>query len=304
MKKARTFLVQNPTPNEHSNYFKEDLGSEDILEIEKKILPKKNPNIFLKGGRKEGLELIKNIENLKEYKDLRNYPYLKGTSGLSAHHKFGTVSIRESYKKAKDAHGIDCHFINELYWRDFYTYIAFHFPYVFGHAFQKKYENLNWEYSKNLWQAWCEGKTGYPIVDAGMRELNTTGWMHNRTRMIVASFLTKDLRIDWKLGEKYFAKLLIDYDPSVNNSSWQWASSTGTDAQPYFRIFNPWLQQKKFDPECVYIKKWIPELCDLSPEEIHSLEDSRPLTLEDYPRPIVDHMKEKEKTLAMFESMK
>jgi deoxyribodipyrimidine photo-lyase len=192
--------------------------------------------------------------------------------------------------------------IRELYWRDFATHVAYHRPDVFEGNFNKKYDGLVWEENDLAFKKWCEGRTGFPIVDAGMRQLNTTGWMHNRVRMIVASFLTKDLRIDWRKGERYFAQRLVDYDPCVNNGSWQWAASTGYDAQPYFRIFNPWTQQKNFDPEAEYIKRYIPELRDLSAKEIHALGDKQPdlFSSVEYPKPMVDHKRAREETLAWF----
>lgn len=159
---------------------------------------------------------------------------------------------------------------------------------------------MEWDNSEVFFKAWCEGKTGFPIIDAGMRELNETGYMHNRVRMIVSSFLVKDLHIDWRWGEKYFAMKLVDYDPSLNNGNWQWAASTGCDAQPYFRIFNPWNQQKKFDPECKYIKQWIPELRDLEPAVIHNFEKSPPPEETDYPKTIVNHKEETAKTLLLY----
>jgi deoxyribodipyrimidine photo-lyase len=199
--------------------------------------------------------------------------------------------------------GRDHTLINELHWRDFFTHIAVVYPYVFKGAFKKKFDSLSWSDDEKLFDAWCKGKTGFPIVDAGMRELNTTGYMHNRVRMIVSSFLVKDLHIDWKWGERYFASQLVDYDPCVNNGNWQWAASTGADSQPYFRIFNPWLQQKKFDPDCLYIKKWIPELEGLSPKVIHSMDKGQQLMGVDYPQPIVDHSKERNVALAAFKSV-
>jgi len=187
--------------------------------------------------------------------------------------------------------GLDNGLVNELYWRDFYTHVAYHYPHVFGSAFRKKYNDVKWSHDKKLFKLWCEGKTGFPIVDAGMRQLNETGWMHNRVRMIVASFLTKTLHIDWQWGEKYFAQKLVDYDPCVNNGGWQWAASTGTDAQPYFRIFNPWRQQEKFDADCAYIKRWVPELSGYTRKEIHKGEATEQ---------IVDHDVERKITLEMF----
>ena len=198
--------------------------------------------------------------------------------------------------------GFNNQLITELFWRDFYTHLTHFFPYVFGHSFNKKYELLKWENDKKKFSAWCEGRTGFPIVDAGMRQLNKTGWMHNRVRMIVASFLTKDLHIDWRWGEKYFSSKLVDYDPSSNNGGWQWAASTGADAQPYFRIFNPWRQQERFDPDALYIKEWIPELSDLTPKEIHNLNqnDIFSKTFVDYTYPIVDHKIESEKSKDLY----
>jgi deoxyribodipyrimidine photo-lyase len=166
-----------------------------------------------------------------------------------------------------------------------------------------KYKSIKWSQNERYFHAWCEGLTGFPIVDAGMRELNATGYMHNRVRMIVASFLTKDLHIDWRLGEKYFAQKLVDYDPAVNNGNWQWVASTGCDAQPYFRVFNPWLQQKKFDPDCLYIKRWIPELAMLPPKSIHGLSKIKSKLMANYPHPMVDHVIESQKAKIMFKKI-
>lgn len=265
--------------------------------------PKSNPNLFRKGGRAEALRILNNFSKYANYDQERNLPALPGTTGLSAHLKFGTVSAREVYWKTKETYGTEHSLIRELYWRDFFTHIAFHFPHVFGRAFNTKLDALEWDYDQDAFLAWCDGQTGFPLVDAGMRELNATGFMHNRVRMVVASFLTKDLHIDWRWGEKYFAQKLIDYDPAVNNGNWQWASSTGCDAQPYFRIFNPWLQQEKFDRDAIYIKRWIPELETLSAKTIHNLSDTA-IKRGSYPKPIVDHAQEKISTLAMFEAVK
>jgi len=225
-------------------------------------------SLFL-GGRAEGLRQMEHVKNLIDYKVERDFMNTDGTSRLSPHIKFGTISSREFYRDVVLKFGPEHNLITELYWRDFYAHLAFAFPYVFGNAFNKKYAEMKWEESDEDLQSWKDGMTGYPIVDAGMRQLNTTGWMHNRARMIVASFLTKHLLIDWREGEKYFAQKLVDYDPATNNGSWQWAASTGADAQPYFRIFNPWSQQEKFDKECEYIREFVPELSALSNKEIH-----------------------------------
>jgi deoxyribodipyrimidine photo-lyase len=210
------------------------------------------------------------------------------------------VSVREIFHALIKQLGTKHPLVRQLYWRDFFTYLAYHKPSVFGHPYQEKYQHLEWNNNKKLFTTWCKGETGFPIVDAGMRELNATGFMHNRVRMIVASFLVKDLHINWLWGEKYFAQQLVDYDPAVNNGNWQWCASTGCDAQPYFRIFNPWLQQKKYDSECIYIKKWIPELISYSPKIIHNwfkesfdrLRMNGQNKTKGYPRPIVDHKRQ------------
>ncbi|MBW3019977.1 DNA photolyase family protein, partial [Candidatus Woesearchaeota archaeon] len=260
LRKARQIDVKKPVKNNLSNYYTQKISNEESSKIFDKILTVNNKNILLNGGIKEAKELLKKSKSLDYYDNNRNFPRLDYTSHLSSHNKFGTISIREIYSSFKD--NFQEVLINELYWRDFFTHIIYHFPNVLDGAFKNKYNKIKWDNDKKLFQKWCEGKTGFPIVDAGMRELNTTGYMHNRVRMIVASFLVKDLHINWQWGEKYFAQNLIDYDPAVNNGNWQWAASTGCDAQPYFRIFNPWSQQEKFDRDCEYIKKWVPELKD------------------------------------------
>ncbi|MHA1995970.1 MAG: cryptochrome/photolyase family protein [Candidatus Hodarchaeales archaeon] len=259
-----------------------------------------NPLTFMKGGRDEGILILENISEFTNYENDRNYPAKKGTTLLSPHLRFGTLSIREVYKAIYSQGNIPL--IRQLYWRDFYHYIGFHFPHVFTGPFRSKYKTLKWASGKNLFKEWTEGMTGFPIVDAGMRQLNKTGYMHNRVRMIVASFLTKDLQINWQWGEIFFARKLLDYDISVNNGNWQWSSSTGCDPVPYFRIFNPWTQQKKFDSECHYIKEYIPELRGLTPKEIHGLEKQRPSGLK-YPKPIVDHSKARKAAILMFKNI-
>ncbi len=193
---------------------------------------------------------------IKNYDKTRDYPAILGTSRLGVHFRFGTISIREKARRAK---ALNETFLNELIWRDFYMMILAHFPHVAKGAFRKEYDNIQWVNNEQDFAAWCEGVTGYPIVDAGMRELNATGYMHNRVRMIVASFLTKHLLIDWRWGEAYFAEKLLDFDLSANNGGWQWAAGCGTDAAPYFRVFNPQLQTEKFDKQLQYIRRWVPE---------------------------------------------
>ena len=209
-------------------------------------------------------------ELIKKYAEDRNFPAIDGTSKLGVHLRFGTISIRELAARSKK---ISETFLNELIWRDFYHMILWHFPKVGqGKAFKAEYDSINWRKDEGEFEQWCIGKTGYPIVDAGMRELNATGFMHNRVRMIVASFLSKHLLLDWRLGEAYFAQKLLDFDLAANNGGWQWAAGSGCDAAPYFRIFNPRLQTEKFDKELKYIRRWVPELDSF-----------------DYPAPIVDH---------------
>lgn len=212
-------------------------------------------------------------EVAKTYNTTRDYPAIKGTTRLSVHLRFGTVSIREL---ARDAAQLNGTLLNELIWREFYMSILWHFPHVVQGSFKKEYDLVRWRNNEEEFAQWCTGNTGYPIVDAGMRELNTTGYMHNRVRMIVASFLTKDLLIDWRWGEAYFAAKLMDYDLAANNGGWQWAAGTGCDAAPYFRVFNPYLQTQKFDPELKYVRKWVPE--------VDSLKYARPIVAHDAAR--------------------
>lgn len=220
-------------------------------------------------------------ELVKKYADQRNFPAVKGTSHLGLHLRFGTISIR---KLAKYATPKSETFLNELIWRDFYQMILWHFPHVGkGKSFKPAYDNIKWLDDEDGFNKWCEGNTGYPIVDAGMREINATGFMHNRLRMIVASFLCKHLLIDWRLGEAYFAEKLLDFDLASNNGGWQWASGSGCDSAPYFRIFNPYLQTKKFDPDLKYITKWVPEFEELT-----------------YPKPIVEHTFARERCLKVY----
>lgn len=219
-----------------------------------------------------------------EYDKLRDYPSIRSTSRLGIHLRFGTISIRSL---AREAMRLNSTFLNELIWRDFYHYITFHNPHICqGKSFKGQYDNIKWNNNEEEFRAWCEGKTGYPIVDAGMRELNATGFMHNRVRMVAASFLVKHLLIDWRWGEAYFANKLIDFDFAANNGGWQWAASCGCDAVPYFRIFNPELQASKFDREKRYIKKWLPEYDTLSYQS----------------EPIVEHQYARARAIARYKS--
>lgn len=219
---------------------------------------------------------------IKRYTEQRNFPAINGTTHLSVHLRFGTVSIRALVKKAMT---LNVTWLNELIWRDFYMMILYHFPHVVENSFKPQYDRIQWRHDEKEFKDWCDGKTGFPIVDAGMRELNATGFMHNRVRMIVASFLVKDLLIDWRWGEAYFAEKLLDYDLSANNGGWQWAAGSGCDAAPYFRVFNPTEQTKKFDAKHEYIKKWVPEFgTDI------------------YPLPIVDHASARLRALSVYKA--
>lgn len=295
-RKASTFPVPLPRPTSKPNFFSGEVSS-SLNSIPPDLSPDKHVPAAIQGGRKAGLRLIERISELGNYHQTRDFPATNGTSGLSAHNKFGTVSIREVHQAVVESHGEKHTLVGELLWRDFFTHIASHFPHVFSGAFHRKYDRLAWSQDERAFQRWCEGTTGFPIVDAGMRQLNATGFMHNRVRMVVASFLVKDLHIDWRWGEKYFAQKLVDYDPSVNNGNWQWAASTGCDAVPYFRVFNPWLQQKRFDPEAVYIRTWVEELKDATARQIHGLESG---SLTGYPKPIVVHRTEAERAKLIF----
>jgi deoxyribodipyrimidine photo-lyase len=245
-------------------------------------------------------------DRLRRYGELRDYPAVHGVSYLSVHFRFGTLSIREAVRLALAAKA-DV-WLNELIWRDFYFMILDCFPHVVGSAFKPEYDALVWDDNPEAFARWCAGQTGYPLVDAAMRQLLHSGWMHNRLRMLVASFLTKDLGIDWRLGERYFAEQLLDFDLSANNGGWQWAASTGCDAQPYFRIFNPITQSEKFDPQGRFIRRYVPELASVPDRYIHAPWRMPPLEQQacgvvigrDYPAPIVDHAEARERSLMRF----
>ena len=264
------YLKGFPTEKYFSNFYKQprkkipSLSSLGFAETNK-LFPPQKPNLQI----------------IERYSEQRDFPALEGTSKLGVHLRFGTISIRALTKQAK---GINETFLNELIWRDFYHMISWNFHQVRqGNAFKKEYDLIEWRKDEQQFQKWCEGNTGYPIVDAGMRELNATGFMHNRVRMIVASFLTKHLLIDWRWGEHYFAKKLLDYDFAANNGGWQWAAGCGCDAAPYFRVFNPTLQTQKFDKDLQYIRKWVPELDSF-----------------DYPKPIVVHEEARKRCLDTY----
>jgi deoxyribodipyrimidine photo-lyase len=270
--------------NELNAFYYKPYNSECYLESFYKHIPSAIPTL-----QQMGFEQVDDPapsrtlqrELISEYTKQRDYPAANGTSKMGVHLRFGTISIRALVQQALQQNET---YLNELIWRDFYQMILWHFPRVGqGRAFRKQFEFIEWRNNEEEFQRWCKGLTGYPIVDAGMRELNATGFMHNRVRMIVASFLTKHLLIDWRWGEAYFAEKLLDFDLASNNGGWQWASGSGCDAAPYFRIFNPYIQTKKFDPEFKYIRRWVPEFEDFS-----------------YPKPIVEHEFARKRCLATY----
>jgi deoxyribodipyrimidine photo-lyase len=244
------------------------------------------------------------------YHEDRDRPDRDGTSRLSPYLRFGVISVRQCFASGLEAMAAEpalrpgvSKWLDELIWREFYAGILEENPRVLRESYRSAYDSLVWNDDPKGFEAWCEGRTGYPIVDAGMRQLQATGWMHNRVRMIVASFLTKDLLIDWREGERFFFKHLVDGDPASNNGGWQWASSTGTDAQPYFRIFNPVTQGRRFDPEGIYVRRWLPELRDVPLAQLHAPWQGGPVTGH-YPAPIVDHADRRKLCLERFRAVR
>lgn len=283
---GKPYTVYTPYKNKWMNDLKEILPLSDFDQnLQKKLFVHKNE---CPAPDKIGFEIssIKvkpfDLDAIPEYDKYRDYPALDKTSYLGPHLRFGTVSIRKLVKMALHGNRV---FLNELIWREFFMQILFHFPHVVTGNFKSKFDNILWRNNENEFERWCSGNTGYPIVDAGMRQLNETGFMHNRVRMITAGFLCKHLLTDWRWGEAYFAQKLLDYELSSNNGNWQWAAGTGCDAAPYFRVFNPELQYKKFDPDGEYVRKWVPE------------KDRK-----DYPAPIVDHDFARKRAISVYRS--
>lgn len=268
----------------------------------------------LPAGEAGAQQMFKDFKSrIDEYQQERNYPAARGPSYLSVHLRFGTISTRElarfAYQRKRSA-GAQV-WLSELIWRDFYQMILWHHPHVVEHAYRPQYDRIQWETgaeAERNFAAWCEGRTGYPLVDAAMAQINLSGYMHNRLRMVTASFLTKDLGIDWRRGERYFARQLNDYDLAANNGGWQWAASTGCDAQPYFRIFNPITQSEKFDPNGDFIRQYLPQLANFTAKEIHApwlvssarQKEAGCIIGRDYPKPIVSHAEARKKTLERF----
>jgi len=266
---------------------------------------KPNNEILVRGGRTEALKRLKTaIAEQKNYDEKRDF-FIEKTTFLSAYIKFGCVSIREVYSAFKKAFRLTHGLIRELLWREFFAHVLYAYPEVVGRSYQPRYRSIKWSNSKSQLEKWKQGKTGFPLVDACMRQLNTTGYMHNRGRMTVASFLVKTLLIDWRHGEKYFAQKLTDYDIASNNGNWQGISGTGVDMKPYYRDMNPWIQSAKFDNNAEFIKKWVPELATVDSKDIHRWSDeySNPKYKDvKYPKPIINYDEQKKKMLAMYEN--
>jgi deoxyribodipyrimidine photo-lyase len=251
----------------------------------------KNDKLLIKGGREFGLKILKNMKDFINYGSERN-DLNTSTTHLSAYIKFGCISIREVYEVILKNFGINHGLIDQLYWREFYYYLAYYNHHILeGKSLKPSYDNIKWNNDEKIFKAWMQGKTGFPAVDAGMREMNETGYMHNRARLITSGILIKILNCDWRMGEKYFAKMLVDYDPVVNNGNWQWSSGSGADSQPYFRIMSPWKQAIDNDPNCEYIKKWIPELKDVPVKDILNWGKNYKKYEKLYNKPIVDYEK-------------
>ncbi|MEI8278233.1 MAG: deoxyribodipyrimidine photo-lyase [Bacteroidota bacterium] len=265
------YLLPYPTAQYFSSFFKtQTIPIPELTDIG-----------FLKSGLKFSTPVLDETIAIN-YNKTRDYPAIQGTTKLSVHLRFGTISIRQL---AQQCLLLNEKLLNELIWREFYQMILWQFPHVVNQSFKREYDSIEWRNNETEFEKWCNGETGYPIVDAGMRELNATGFMHNRVRMITASFLTKHLLIDWRWGEAYFAKKLLDYDLASNNGGWQWAAGSGCDAAPYFRIFNPYIQTQKFDPNTLYISKWVSDYQDFS-----------------YPKPIIEHSSARDRCLKLYKS--
>lgn len=296
---AKKKPVQSPSGSHKISFGRSNKNLENTISLESAMdrFTKINKDILVHGGRDNAIKQMKiAAKNIKNYAKTRNELSMP-TSQLSAYIKFGCVSIREVYKAFRSKED----FIRQLYWRDFYINVLYAFPRVLGHSLKEKYDKIKWNNNKRLFDAWKKGETGIPIVDASQRQLLATGWTHNRGRMISSSILIKILLIDWREGERFYARHLVDYDVANNNGGWQFSAGGGSDSNPYFRYFNPYLQSKEHDPDCEYIKTWIPELRDVPPVDIHNWDTQWEKHKEcKYPKPICDYKEQKEKSIRMY----
>ena len=317
LKKLDEFQLKAYPVEKYCARLAKPLPSEKLMALEKIGFARTNlKSLGIEGGADAAQKLLTDFaKRISDYQHARDFPAVKGVSYLSIHNRFGTISIRELARTAHAAaqgNAGAATWLSELIWRDFYFQILYHHPHAAQSAFRREYDAIQWPNDKTLFNAWCEARTGYPIIDAAMLQINETGYMHNRLRMIVASFLTKDLLIDWRWGEKYFADNLNDFDLSANNGGWQWAASTGCDAQPYFRIFNPVTQSERFDPQGKFIRRYLPVLKNVPDKFIHAPWTWPPLEQQacgviigtDYPAPIVDHATQRVAALALYGKIK
>ena len=298
--KAKKIKVEPPAKMRKLHLKKSETHISNKITLEeamKKFVGNENPDILVHGGRQEAIKQMRiasrNIQHYEKSRDELSKP----TSQISSYIKFGNMSIREVYYAFKNNHP----FIRQLYWRDFYAGILYSFPRVLGHSLNTKYDKIKWHHNEKWFDAWCKGITGIPIVDASQRQLVAKGWVHNRGRMISSSILIKILLIDWRKGEQFYAKHLVDYDVASNNGGWQWSSGGGSDSNPFFRYFNPYTQSKEHDPKCEYIKEWIPELRNIDPKDIHKWDTEWEKHKDcGYPKPIVDYKEQREKSIKMY----
>jgi len=298
--KAKKLKVESPAGARKLHLAKSSSHVSNKITLDlamKKFVGKENPDILVHGGRENALKQMRiAAKNIKHYAQTRD-ELSKPTSQLSAFIKFGNLSVREVYKVFRSKRD----FIRQLYWREFYAGVLYSFPSVLGHSLNPKYDKIKWHHNQKWFDAWKKGETGIPIVDASQRQLLQTGWTHNRGRMISSSILIKILLIDWREGERFYAQHLVDYDIASNNGGWQFSSGSGSDAQPYFRYFNPYLQSKEHDAQCEYIKGWIPELKDVPNEDIHKWDTDWEKHKDcGYPKPIVNYAEQREKSIKMY----
>ncbi len=295
--------VREPTSKIlHSNIISTPHTKYSISKDKLKKFYKENKDIHVHGGRNNALKILHNMNHFNKYEKMRNVMHIN-TTNLSAYLKFGCVSIREAFHTMVSKFGKKHPLVRQLIWREFYYHLGYGFIDRFGKSLKPRYDRIKWVNSSSLFKKWKEGKTGFPIVDACMNQINKTGFMHNRGRLIASSFLIKNLMIDWRYGEKYFARNLVDYDVLVNQGNWQWSSGSGADSQPFFRVFNPSRQSERYDSDAIYIKKWLPQLKDIEPKHLHDWEtyhEEYNLKEINYWKPIVSYADSKKKGISLY----